>query len=354
MIRSLSLTNFRSYKTISLDFSNNLTVISGPNAVGKTNLLEAIFVAATSRSFRAADTDLINDGEVVYRVVAEFDQDSVELAFNCSTNGLSQKRLKLNQKKHTMSSLLGRNPITLFEPNDMNLFTSSPEHRRRYMDIVLSQSDKHYAASLSSYKKVLRQRNSLLHNHKLTRQPLGSDEVFVWDVSLAQHAKAIFTARAKFISTLSPLIGGFYKDIAGQEVEIELKYIPKTDLSSIDMLEALSQSLSHDKAAGFTTVGPHRDDMSFVFKSGDINSTASRGETRSAILALKLAEMSYIESKLSKKPILLLDDVFSELDKSRREHLLAMISDHQALLTTTEVDTTIPKNSYIIDLSGAR
>lgn len=351
MLRSLSLTNFRSYKSISLSFEDNLTVISGPNAVGKTNLLESIFVASTTKSFRASDADLINTGEDFFRVVAEFDNDHVDLSLSL-LGGAQAKRLKLNTKKQSLHSLLGRNPVTLFEPHDMNLFDGSPERRRRYMDTVLCQLAPGYTQALTAFKRVLKQRNSLLHSAKVHGGYVNDDELFVWDVQLSEPGKQLYAHRKDFIASLSPLVREIYGEIADKDTELELIYQPNVEMDSQDYLEALNQSRLKDRSAGFTTAGPHRDDMGLSFKDGDINSAASRGETRTLILALKIAEMRLIERGLNQKPILLLDDVFSELDASRRKHLMELISAQQTLLTTTEVDKNIPKNSYIIDLSG--
>jgi DNA replication and repair protein RecF len=351
MIRSLSLTNFRSYKSIELNFEDNLTVISGPNAVGKTNLLESIFVASTTKSFRSHDADLVNTEEEFFRVVAQFDKDLVELSLS-HQGGSQAKRLKLNGKKQSLHSLLGRNPVTLFEPHDMNLFDGSPDQRRRYMDTVLCQLSPGYMIALAAFKRILRQRNSLLHQAKLQQRRVSEDELFVWDVQLSQPAEEVSKQRQDVITRLSPIIHGVYSEIAGSQTQLELMYEPSVDTHSERYIDVLTRNHGRDAAAGFTTSGPHRDDMRLDFKTGDITSTASRGETRTIILALKIAEMRLLQESLKLKPILLLDDVFSELDAERRKHLMELIATQQTLLTTTEVDKNIPKNSYIIDLSG--
>ncbi len=351
MIRSLSLTNFRSYKTIELNFEDNLTVISGPNAVGKTNLLESIFVASTTKSFRARDADLVNIGEEFFRVVAQFDTDLVELSLSHQA-GAQAKRLKLNGKKQSLHSLLGRNPVTLFEPHDMNLFDGSPDQRRRYIDTLLCQLSSSYMVALTAFKHILRQRNSLLHQAKLQQRRVSEDELFVWDVQLSQPAEEVSKQRRDIIARLSPIIHDVYSDIAGAQTKLELICEPSVDLSQEHYINTLTRNHMRDAVAGFTTSGPHRDDMRLDFKTGSITSTASRGETRTIILALKLAEMRLLQESLNLKPILLLDDVFSELDAKRRKHLMELIATQQTLLTTTEVDKNISKNSYIIDLSG--
>lgn len=351
MIRSLALTNFRSYKSIELNFEDNLTVISGPNAVGKTNLLESIFVASTTKSFRARDIDLINTNEDFFRVVAQFHDDSVELSLT-TQGGSKAKRLKLNNKKQSLHSLLGRNPITLFEPHDMGLFDGAPDQRRRYMDTVLSQLSPVYAIALNAFKRILRQRNSLLHSAKVQGRHVSEDEIFVWDVQIAQPAQELYQQRCQLIETLSPIMHQVYSEIAGKDTSLKLVYEPSVEMDTMNYLDKLSQNHARDAAVGFTTSGPHRDDMRLDFKLGNITSTASRGETRTIILALKIAEMRLLQDRLKLKPILLLDDVFSELDAERRKHLMELIANQQTLLTTTEVDKNIPKNSYIIDLSG--
>ena len=351
MLRSLALTNFRSYKTIELSFENNLTVIAGPNAVGKTNLLESVFVASTTKSFRASDTELINTDENYYRIVAQFDEDKVELSLAHNQEGHT-KQLRLNNKKQSLRSLLGRNPVTLFEPHDMSLFEGSPEKRRKYLDTVLCQIDPHYAEALHLYKRALKQRNSLLHTSKTARANVSEDELFIWDIQLSEHAQPIVRSRRLLIEELSPVIQSIYNEIAGGKTAIRLVYEPNVDTPTKDILKVLLEHRARDKVAGFTTVGPHRDNFTMAFKTGDIVNTASRGETRTAVLAMKIAEMRLIQDRLHKSPILLLDDVFSELDSNRRQHLMELIARQQTLLTTTEVDDNIPKNSYTIDLSG--
>lgn len=351
MIRSLALTNFRSYKSIELSFEDNLTVISGPNAVGKTNLLESVFVASTTKSFRARDADLVNTGEDFFRVVAQFDQELVELSLSHQGGGQA-KRLKLNSKKQSLHSLLGRNPVTLFEPHDMGLFDGSPDQRRRYMDTVLCQLSSTYAIALGAFKRILRQRNSLLHSAKLQGRRVSEDEVFVWDVQLSQPAEELYRQRRELIAHLSPIMHEVYREIAGKDTVLELIYEPSVEMDKVNYMQKLATNHARDAAVGFTTSGPHRDDMRLDFKSGSITSTASRGETRTIILALKIAEMRLLHGTLKLKPILLLDDVFSELDAERRKHLMELIATQQTLLTTTEVDKNIPKNSYIIDLHG--
>lgn len=351
MLQSLSLTNFRSYTAIDLSFEDNLTVIVGPNAVGKTNLLESVFVSSTSKSFRASDAELINNQETYYRIEASFDSDRVELSLS-ENNGHYSKQLKLNNKRQSLHYLLGRNPVTLFEPHDMNLFESVPESRRRYLDTVLSQIYPQYAKTMLLYKKALKQRNSLLHSAKIHKTSVHDDELFVWDVQLSEHAQYIFSSRRDYIASLSPLINDVYGEIAGVQTDIHLKYVPNADLDQEDLMGLLVRARHKDLAVGYTTCGPHRDDFYIAFKESDIVSTASRGEMRTAILALKIAEMRYIMSILHKTPILLLDDVFSELDSTRRRHLMHLIADQQTILTTTELDKNIPKNSFVINLSG--
>lgn len=353
MLKSLDLTNFRSYRQIKMQFDHDLVVILGPNAVGKTNLLESIYVAATTHSFRGRDREIIHYGEDFYRVVAGFDDVNQEVRFVVEGDH-HRKNTLLDGGKRPHGTLMGLNPVVIFEPSDMNIFASYPDHRRRYLDVILSQVDRAYAAALATYRKIIRQRNSLIHQAKLgARLSALDDQLFIWNLQIVEPALKIIQTRDLFIKNVSPLLRQHYNQIAHKNNRtIDLKYLPSLLGDRDSYLQALKNSLAKDIAVGYTTHGPHRDDFTVEIDGRNLMQTASRGELRTVILALKLAEMDYCEDQLKKRPLLLLDDVFSELDAARRDFLLANVSRQQTIITATDLDKAKKHDYQLIDLSG--
>jgi len=212
-----------------------------------------------------------------------------------------------------------------------------PEGRRKYLDFILCQTDRGYLKTLQAYRRVLRQRNALLEGLEMgaLRQ-----QIFAWDVKLAELALEIYQRRQDLLKVLNDALPHLYRDIAGQPIALSLEYLPSVAGPSYGdaFMGALEHNLMRDLGAGFTTIGPHREDFKVHFKNNDITAVASRGETRTVVLALKLAEVVYSEDKTGVKPILLLDDVFSELDRDRRGYLIERLHDHQTIITTTDAD----------------
>ncbi len=353
MIRQLNLTNFRSYRTIELLIEQPLVVILGPNAVGKTNLIESIYVAATSHSFRAKDFDLIHYGETFYRVVADFDGNSQEIRFE--DGGVNHKKSAIiGGSKKPLNSLSGLNPITIFEPNDMNLLIGPPDARRKYLDVILSQISIDYRQALSTYRKIIKQRNSLIHQAKVSSRLRGlDDQLFVWDLQLVNPMGIIIEMRKDLLKCIGPLLSSYYHKISGRDDKIELKYLPSVTTNRDQYLKIIKDNYKKDIQAGFTTLGPHRDDFVAYFKDHSLDKVASRGELRTIMLALKLSEMDYIERNLKKRPLLLLDDVFSELDADRRKYLVGNVAAQQTIITTTDIDPSLKYDYQLIDLTGS-
>lgn len=357
MIQSLELTNFRSYSQAQFELSPDVTVVVGPNATGKTNLLEALFVLVCTKSFRTRDHGLVSHGDDFFRIVADTGGTQMALSYGL-VNGRWSKQITYDGAKKSLVSHIGRLQATLFEPSDLGLISGPPEGRRRYVDYILCQTDPSYLKTLSLYRRVLRQRNKLLSAFDVGRI---KDEIFTWDLKLAELAGDIYNRRLEFLSYLNERAAGIYESVAGEAPEISFHYQPSVPSSSRSasrktnqaersllgvqgadyasaFLAELTRRLTADLAAGFTTIGPHREDFKTKFKNNDITAVASRGETRTVVLVLKLAELQYSFEKTGIKPTLLLDDVFSELDASRRRRLLSAIDDHQTIITTTEAD----------------
>jgi DNA replication and repair protein RecF len=352
VINKLQLTNFRSYQDASFDLSPGLTLVVGPNASGKTNLLEALFVLASTKSFRTRDLELIHHGQDHFRLVADLPDMQAALSFGM-IEGRQTKQIAYDGVKKTLVAHVGRLQMTLFEPSDMELVTGAPERRRRYLDYLLCQTDRAYLKTLSQYRRVLRQRNSLLSSFDAERVRA---EIFTWDLKLAELAADIYTRRVALLAYLDGKATELYAGISGSAVPITFVYQPSAAADDYlgDFLHQLTRRLPTDLAAGFTTIGPHREDFKVRFKNNDISAVASRGETRTVVLVLKLAELDYAEAQTGVKPVLLLDDVFSELDVSRRQHLMSHVAGHQTIITTTEADAVdgLALNYHTITTAG--
>jgi DNA replication and repair protein RecF len=344
MVTSLSLTNFRSYVNQVVLLNKAATIVVGPNASGKTNLLEALYVLATTKSFRAKDFELINHGNYFYRLELGLSGKKVALGYQEGEAGKT-KKITHNDAKVTLSSHMGMLQCVLFEPNDTLIIYGSPDRRRRYINGILSQSNTGYLKLLQAYRRVLLQRN------KLISEMASNKELFAWDMKLSEYASQIYDHRYKLFKYINEFIPDKYREISNDDQDVCVEY--KSSLPYADLVmcyEQLQQNRDRDMAAGFTTIGPHRDDFAIMFKGGDIDVVASRGEIRSVILALKTIELQLFEEVHQKKPILLLDDVFSELDEYRRGYLVDMVKEYQTVITTTNADSVMTSMSGPYDI----
>lgn len=334
MLQTLELNNFRSYKNGLFGFEPGVNIIVGANASGKTNLLEAIHVICTLQGFRAADKDLITTGAEWSRLEALTDN-GVRIAKLKLVGGKQLDIDGVAKKRLTPETAL---PVVVFEPEHMLLLSSEPERRRAYLDGILSQTKPGYHSALLAYKRALSQRNRLLKNDRLE-----SSQLFVWDVQLAEKAGVLVKARLELIETIKDVVNKQYKALSNSKAELDIRYKTKLDQGNYieEMLTYLKHNMSLDRQRGFTTAGPHRDDLEILLNDNDARTLASRGETRTIILSLKIAELELLEQQTGKKPILLLDDVFSELDGSRRRALAENLKNYQTLLTTTDADVAV-------------
>jgi DNA replication and repair protein RecF len=334
MLQTLELTNFRSYENGLFGFEPGVNIIVGPNASGKTNLLEAIHTICTLQGFMAADKDLIAIDADWSRLEALTD------------NGVRVVKLQKDkpkcmeidgQVKKRLSSAASL-PVVVFEPEHMLLLGSEPERRRNYLDGILSLIRPGYKTDLSAYKRALAQRNRLLK-----QEYISPDQLFVWDVQLAQKAGVIASARNALVQTLHDACNVHYQSISRSSEALHISYLSKLPIEtySDQLLTQLKNNFDTDRQRGFTGFGPHRDDLYMELKKSDARIIASRGETRSIILALKIAELELLHKQTGKPPVLLLDDVFSELDGSRRRALAEALHDYQTFLTTTDADVAI-------------
>lgn len=337
MLRELTLENFRSHRKVSFELTQT-NVFVGRNGIGKTNILEALAMLAHGRSFREEDKrSLINFESNYARIKAG------ELEIYLENNPRLKMLAKNKGVGRRLADFIGLLPAVVFSPETVDIITGAPKDRRRFLDILISQTDREYLKALSFYTKARRQRNRLLQI--IQEGKAGESELDFWDKELSNHAAIINSKREELLVYLADNISDLYKEISGKlEKNLEIIYHQK---SGDDLETKLRENKAREIAIGSTIYGPHRDDLEFRLGGKNMANFASRGELRSAILALKIAELNYLEnvfrgSKVSKpvvdSPILLLDDIFSEFDEERRRHLSSLISNYQTIITTTEKD----------------
>lgn len=349
MITDLRLQRFRSYRDASFELSPGVNIVVGPNASGKTNLLEALLVLARGSSYRAKDHELVEFKKDWGRLdahLADGTQRTVKLniepqpAKQYEFGGKTYKRLLLD---HTL-------PVVLFEPEHLRLLSGGPERRRDYLDDLLEQTLPGYGGLRRKYRRTLAQRNALLKQHG---QPA---QIFPWDVRLSELAGQIVRERAQLTARLDKELGPLYKKLSGTKTKVSLLYEARFPVENYEtrLLKELEAGLELDLARGFTGAGPHREDLLVLFGGRLAQETASRGEIRTTVLALKIIELRILEVARAATPLLLLDDVFSELDGRRRHALTDHLAPYQTFITTTDADTVIghfTENTNIIPLS---
>lgn len=338
-IVSLQLENFRTYYRDSFEFSEGVSIIVGPNASGKTNLLEAILLLCEGQSFRAKDHELISHEKDYARIEGLVGIDKRVVLIEHDGIERSTKTHQINTQNLKRLPPAKRVPVVLFEPEILQLFQGGPERRREYMDSLISRTTPGFNTIMRQYRRVLSQRNALLKRHQTPKQ----EEFFAWDVRLSELGGQIATARKQLIDTLNSSINEEYQNIASKNNNVSLEYLSKISSPSYNthMLHALEKVFQIDRERGYTSVGPHRDDLQVLFDGKDAKQVASRGEMRSLVLALKVLELKILEAAVQKQPILLLDDVFSELDGARRKALTESIQQYQTFITTTDADLIV-------------
>ncbi|HVO86478.1 MAG TPA: DNA replication and repair protein RecF [Candidatus Binatia bacterium] len=337
MIGSIRLQNFRSYRDSSFEFDPGVNIIVGPNASGKTNLLEAILVLCRGSSYRAKDAELVSFGRSWARLDGYFEQQrSLKLEIK---DQLPTKTFLIDDKSFKRLSLERTEPAVLFEPNHLQLLIRGPERRRDYFDELLSRSQPGYKSLLNSYRRALAQRNALLKNG----QAAGHNQLFVWDVRLSQLAEKIAIARKELVDDINKSLPKTYSAIAGSKTKLELNYQNQFAVESYGsgLLAKLGANAKRDFERGYTAYGPHREDFIFFLAAKDASTSASRGETRSIMLSVKIYELKLIEKVRGTRPLFLLDDVFSELDGARRRSLVNFLKDYQAIITTTDAEAVL-------------
>jgi DNA replication and repair protein RecF len=358
IVRELQVINFRNLRFVRSTFGPGINLIYGANAQGKTNLLEALSLLVTGRSFRTTvERELIpwvRDGYEATLIRARVEKHGGEDRFLMSFNQ-GEKHVFVNGTPLArLGELLGRLNAVIFTPPDLGLVSGAPAGRRRFLDIALCQVSRSYLVNLQHYDLALRQANALLKQHQ--RRPSLRAELSAWHDKLAAHGGALLQARASMITELSGLAGLTYSAIAGAGESLRLEYVPSParvltapESAVVVLREALERGTEDDIRRGSISSGPHRDDFRFVVAGRDARDYGSQGQQRSCVLALKLAELRLMSARTGDSPLLLLDDLMSELDESRQRALLASLDPSvQTFITATERGLVAP----LVECSG--
>ena len=336
IVKTLELKDYRNYINLSIEFGNGINILYGENAQGKTNILEAIYLCGTTKSHRGSkDREIIRfeQEEAHVRAIIEKKQipHRIDLHLKKSkTKGAAIDGIPVKKQ----SELFGMLNLVFFSPEDLYIIKNGPAERRRFIDMELCQLDRIYMSDLSNYNKVLQQRNDLLK--QLAFNSSLSDTLQIWDSKLIEFGVRIIEGRDKFINTLNELVQDIHKKLTGGKEELKLQYEP--NVKAADFEEMLRKSYDRDLNTKMTNVGPHRDDLSFILRDIDIRKFGSQGQQRTAALSCKLAEIDLVKKVINDNPVLLLDDVLSELDRQRQNHLLNSIGDIQTIITCTGLE----------------
>jgi DNA replication and repair protein RecF len=331
ILSDISLMQFRSYKKVRFSLDPQLTLITGKNGIGKTNLLEAIYVLLQGGSFRVADADLIQTDETWWRIDGAIDGEARQVRNQRDRTPSKQLLVHDTAKRFTYKDRL---PVVLFEPTDLQLIHGSPARRRDAIDLMLTALSQPYKQTLSRYERALQQRNNILKK----QPPNLEDALFSWDVLLSEYGVSITEARRGYVETLNTHLTKYYSQIAGGMTELKVAYLSpfSRQVTASEYIAALHKKLPLDRLRGTTSIGPHRDDIEFYLDGSLAKQSASRGEVRTSLLALKLVYAHLLDEAYQTKPLILLDDVFSELDSERQHNLLSHLKDNQTIITDTK------------------
>ncbi len=346
IIKSLELADFRNYSSLHIDFSEGTNILYGDNAQGKTNILEAIFISATTKSHKGSkDKDIINfhKEEAHIRTYLQKEEDEIRVDMHLRKN--KSKGIAIDgQKIKKASELLGLLNVVFFSPEDLSIIKNGPAERRRFVDMELCQLDSFYIYNLNHYNKIVNQRNKLLKD--MYFNPSLRDTLNIWDSQLISFGSKIIERRKLFVEQLNEIIYDIHKKLSGNQEELVIQYEPDVLIENYEKL--LSSCQDRDIKLKQTTVGPHRDDFSFLVGDIDIRKFGSQGQQRTAALSLKLSEIELVKKLTKENPVLLLDDVLSELDSNRQNYLLSTIGDIQTIITCTGLDEFV-NNRFEID-----
>ncbi len=341
VIRSLAVENIRTHNSFHHKLSPNVTLITGPNGSGKTTLLEAIAVLLRGKSFKGTDAELLRTGAEWWRIDLILDDQTRTAKYN-PANPAKRKTFTIDDKTTARLPAAAAYPVVLFDPDDLRLLHGSPSRRRQFIDRFAAQINPGYNKILHRYERALQQRNRLLKTG-------GSmDSLFAWNVSLSEYGAQIVDARVRLIEQLNAGLNTTYNVVAQSKDLVSIHYSHTLiDHTQQKLLRELETQYERDRLLGATSVGPHRHDVLFEFNGKPAVAVASRGEVRTIILALKFLEVDIIQQLVGQPPIVLLDDVFSELDEKRQTHLATKFKDHQIIMTSASANATLDKAMVI-------
>ena len=337
-IESIRLNNFRNYESLEMNFDQGTNILYGDNAQGKTNILEAVYLAGTSKSHKGSkDREMIRfeNEESHIRMMVKKGDLSYKIDMHLRKNkakGVAINGLPIRKARE----LLGVVNLVFFSPEDLNIIKEGPAGRRRFIDLELSQLDKIYLNNLSNYNRIINQRNSLLKDIYGSNQQHLLETLDIWDMQLAAYGTKVLDRRKEFVRQVNEIISEIHFRLTGGKEQLSLTY--ESSIGEMSMEQALKKNRERDLRMKSTSVGPHRDDLCFLSGDLDIRKFGSQGQQRTAALSLKLAEIELVKRIIGDTPILLLDDVLSELDKNRQNYLLDSIHDIQTLITCTGLD----------------
>lgn len=345
IIKSLELSDYRNYEKLDLTFDKGINIFYGDNAQGKTNILEAVYLCCTNKSHRGSkDKDIIRFGrdESHLKIILSKDgrEDRIDMHLRKNrSKGIAVNSIPLRKA----SELFGIINVVFFSPEDLQIIKNGPSERRRFIDLELCQLDKLYVNHIVNYNKVLSQRNALLK--EVSYKPEQMDTLSIWDELLVKYGVEIIKIREQFIQRLNSIIENIHSKLSGGKEKINICYEP--NIAADDFSESLLRGRERDIRQKMTLIGPHRDDISFVVNGIDIRKYGSQGQQRTAALSLKMAEIKLVKLQVKDSPILLLDDVLSELDSSRQTQLLDSIDGIQTMITCTGLDDFVNHRFHI-------
>ena len=336
IIKSLELADFRNYESINISFDKGTNILYGDNAQGKTNILEAIYVSATTKSHKGSkDKDIINFNKDEAHIRTYLEKEDVEYRVDMHLRKNKSKGIAIDgQKIKKAADLLGLLNVVFFSPEDLAIIKNGPSERRRFADMELCQLDNFYLYNLNHYNKIINQRNKLLKD--ISFNPGLKETLNIWDSQLVSFGSKIIERRKLFTEQLCEIIGDIHNKLSGGKEELIVKYEP--DVSIEEFEDRMRENQEKDIRYKMTQSGPHRDDFSFIVNGIDIRKFGSQGQQRTAALSLKLSEIELVKKMTKDTPVLLLDDVLSELDSSRQNYLLNSIGEIQTIITCTGLD----------------
>ncbi len=336
IIKSLELADFRNYETINISFDKGTNILYGDNAQGKTNILEAIYVSATTKSHKGSkDKEIVNFNKEEAHIRTYLEKEDVEYRVDMHLRKNKSKGIAIDgQKIKKAADLLGLLNVVFFSPEDLAIIKNGPSERRRFADMELCQLDNFYLYNLNHYNKIINQRNKLLKD--ISFNPGLKETLNIWDSQLVSFGSKIIERRNLFTEQLCEIIGNIHNKLSGGKEELIVKYEP--DVSIEEFENKMRENQEKDIRCKMTQSGPHRDDFSFIVNGIDIRKFGSQGQQRTAALSLKLSEIELVKKMTKDTPVLLLDDVLSELDSSRQNYLLNSIGEIQTIITCTGLD----------------